>query len=555
MKRMKCLYAFCVCLSIALMSLPCWATDPLDVWHQLDSPTTNTLWSVAYGNNYLYAVGGDVGESVVVYSQDHGAHWLKYPLVLDGGMFYGVSFGFGHFVAVGLFGDIYTDWLQVGSDTSNHLFAVQSNRLFCAAGANGTVTCDGESGAYWSEADWTGTTEDLMGIACPDTGPCIAVGANGVISNSQWGLVESGTSNDLLAAAWGNDTFVAVGLFSTILKSHDGVNWDVVNPGGGLALGGVTYANGTFLAVGTVGQILTSTDGEGWAVHDMSSHYHLHSATFDSANNTWVVVGTDGAIFQSDPITSVPTDTGTDITVEFPDAGTTITFPEVTSEGNTYVNTSSDVYNAPVSNFSTCDPMTYYDIHTTATFTPPATVCIYYDYACSNPENARLLHRENGQWVDVTTSNDTDDHVVCGEVNSFSLFGVVQRPVDNPPVITDASASPAVLWPPNNKIVDVTINYTATDDWSTPTCEITSVTANEPISSSDYQIVDAHHVKLIAQRLGSGNGRNYDVTITCVDDFGQSSTQTVTVIVPHDQGRYGLLNVLSGFGNLLPPPR
>jgi VCBS repeat-containing protein len=63
------------------------------------------------------------------------------------------------------------------------------------------------------------------------------------------------------------------------------------------------------------------------------------------------------------------------------------------------------------------------------------------------------------------------------------------------------------------------------------------VTSNEPISSSDYQILDAHHVNLRAQRLGSGNDRIYTVTITCTDDVGQSTNQAVTVTVPHDQGK------------------
>jgi hypothetical protein len=53
----------------------------------------------------------------------------------------------------------------------------------------------------------------------------------------------------------------------------------------------------------------------------------------------------------------------------------------------------------------------------------------------------------------------------------------------------------------------------------------------------EWIIVDAHHVQLRAERLGSGDGRIYTITITCTNDTSKkSSTQTVTVLVPHDQG-------------------
>ena len=58
------------------------------------------------------------------------------------------------------------------------------------------------------------------------------------------------------------------------------------------------------------------------------------------------------------------------------------------------------------------------------------------------------------------------------------------------------------------------------------------VTGNEPISDSDYLIVDAHHVKLSADRLKKGDGRIYSITIVCTDDSGNSSDQIVTVNVP-----------------------
>ena len=102
-----------------------------------------------------------------------------------------------------------------------------------------------------------------------------------------------------------------------------------------------------------------------------------------------------------------------------------------------------------------------------------------------------------------------------------------------PPVISDASASPNVLWPPNQKFVDVTINYTETSNCPS-TCTL-SVTSNEP-GPKEWIIMDAHHVQLLAERQGNGSGRIYTITITCTNTGGTTS-QTVTVLVPHDQGK------------------
>jgi len=103
--------------------------------------------------------------------------------------------------------------------------------------------------------------------------------------------------------------------------------------------------------------------------------------------------------------------------------------------------------------------------------------------------------------------------------------------------IAGATASPSSLWPPNHKMVNVAIGYTATDTCGAAapvTCSL-SVTSNEG-SSADWSVVDAHDVQLRATRDGGGNGRIYTVTITCTDTAGAASNAAVTVTVPHDQG-------------------
>jgi hypothetical protein len=131
----------------------------------------------------------------------------------------------------------------------------------------------------------------------------------------------------------------------------------------------------------------------------------------------------------------------------------------------------------------------------------------------------------------VTDSNNPSSQSQC--------TGTVNVVDSTPPTIDYASASPSVLWPPNSKMVDVDINYNHTDNCSSSqniTCQL-GVTSNERISTSDYAIMNAHHVRLRAERLGGGSVRAYAITITCTDAAGKSSSQAVMVDVPHDQGK------------------
>jgi uncharacterized protein (TIGR03118 family) len=106
------------------------------------------------------------------------------------------------------------------------------------------------------------------------------------------------------------------------------------------------------------------------------------------------------------------------------------------------------------------------------------------------------------------------------------------------PVISGASASPDTLWPPNHKMVLVTLNYTLSDDCDTAPVGSISISSNEG-TSADWQVVDLHHVNLLADRAGNGDGRTYTITITYKDTLGLSSSAKVTVTVPHDQGNHG----------------
>jgi uncharacterized repeat protein (TIGR01451 family) len=139
-----------------------------------------------------------------------------------------------------------------------------------------------------------------------------------------------------------------------------------------------------------------------------------------------------------------------------------------------------------------------------------------------------------------TVSSLTDDPNLMD--NSATTTTTASNP---PPTITGATADPSVLWPPNHRMVNVTVSYDVTDNCPLPfgSCTL-SVTSNEPVlahgsghTSPDWIVVDDHHVLLRAERQGNGNGRIYTTTITCTDSGGNSSDEQVEVVVPHNRSR------------------
>ena len=109
-----------------------------------------------------------------------------------------------------------------------------------------------------------------------------------------------------------------------------------------------------------------------------------------------------------------------------------------------------------------------------------------------------------------------------------------------PPVIGAASATPALLWPPNHKMVPVEVLAAATDACEAATWKITSVGSNEPVNgrgdgntAPDWVITGDHTVNLRAERAGSGHGRAYWISIQATDTSGNVSPPTIIpVTVP-----------------------
>ncbi|MDQ3622488.1 MAG: pectinesterase family protein [Verrucomicrobiota bacterium] len=144
----------------------------------------------------------------------------------------------------------------------------------------------------------------------------------------------------------------------------------------------------------------------------------------------------------------------------------------------------------------------------------------------------------NGEPLDVSgrlpcSRQLSDEEAALWSDPAFVLGGWV--PDLTGPVFESLTASPHVLWPPNHKMRPVTLTALIADDSDpTPQTRIISVASNEPDEGEpDWEITGDLTLNLRAERAGRGSGRVYTITVESRDFFCNSSTATVTVIVPH----------------------
>ncbi len=178
----------------------------------------------------------------------------------------------------------------------------------CGDDDSPTDTVIHEPGIVWT-ARSTGTSSFMIDVTWSEThGMFVAVGNNGVIMTSSYGLVwtqqESPTDEYLLEVTATASEFIAVGDNGTVLTSPDGVTWtlvslDSVGVSAGWLYGGIASSGSVVVAVGQDGAIIHA-DGDNWQLADSSrTTQDLFGVTWSEQHSIFVAVGGLGTIMTS----------------------------------------------------------------------------------------------------------------------------------------------------------------------------------------------------------------------------------------------------------------
>ena len=232
------------------------------------------------------------------------------------------------------------------------------------------------------------------------------------------------------------------------------------------------------------------------------------------------------------------TEPGTNVVVEPVDTNpvsttTTLTFDNIEESGTTTVTSLDDPLFPPPSGFMLSSE-THFEIETTATFTDTVTLCITYADAGrdggddSIEDTYKLFHYDESQvqWVDITTSLDTVNNVICGKTTSFSPFAVFVDTEVLTPLIEGAIAGGG-----QSSEVDSFLRYTS------PGAKSTSL----PVGTTDFDIGIVYGDTI--------NAGTFQATLNGVpfDSFNPGTGETwETVSIPLEPGRNVLVLKVEG---------
>jgi hypothetical protein len=327
-------------------------TDPLTQWHNRTSPTNNHIVGIAANDTMAVAIT----DHAVLGSTD-GETWTTLDEYRDG------DTGFGHntylndivydvssqqWIAVGQDynfdnsvddweGTVYTspdgtNWTERYQAGSQLQAIASSGSVLVAVGSGGHAVRSSDGGATWSPVS-TGISTALIDISYGN-GQFIAVGndyyigdeevvvtsSDGQSWSNQTTLSGSGANNGFRRIAYLNNQFIASGYNSRLsyLTNSAGINFVTTRanrePTDALMYGASIYFAAGINQDGSSKDIdLISLDGQTWTESPLSTDLDNRSAGV-FFKNTFITVGKNGSIRQSDPITPVvaPVDTDND---------------------------------------------------------------------------------------------------------------------------------------------------------------------------------------------------------------------------------------------------
>ena len=218
--------------------------------------------------------------------------------------------------------------------------------------------------------------------------------------------------------------------------------------------------------------------------------------------------GGDIYLVKVSPLTNTPV--GSNVTVSLESA--TVTFPAVHESGTTTMTTSTENPSGPTPSDFYVIEENFYDITTTATYSGNVTVGISYDESqVSNEESLRLFHWNGSEWEDVTTSVDTVENILYGEVDSLPPFFIGE-----PAVLPIADAGGPYLAQ-----VDYSVDLDGSASYH-PDGTIVSYAWNFGDNTTGTGISVSHIYTAVSI---------YDVNLTVTDDRGAQSSDSTMVVV------------------------
>jgi hypothetical protein len=309
-----------------------WATNFVN-WVNQQSETQSIFLVLTYGQGQFVAVARKCSTndcSATILTSNDGAAWSERQTEVLNPLS-AVAYGGGQFVAVGSLGTILTSpdgviWTKRQAGTRSPFPAITyGNGTFVAIGGISRAAFDAGQGTLESFTHTTLTSTDGTTWAAHDSGPeremfCVAFGngsfmAMGVRSRTfqtlalasvdganweergSWSLLREGSPYGI---AYGNGRFVTVGEGGGIFTSTNlFAEYDSFGFGSGntSASTGVTFGNGQFVAVGDEGMIVSSADGVNWTRSSLGSTWSLNGITH--GNGQYVIVGDMGGILAS----------------------------------------------------------------------------------------------------------------------------------------------------------------------------------------------------------------------------------------------------------------
>jgi uncharacterized repeat protein (TIGR03803 family) len=169
---------------------------------------------------------------------------------------------------------------------------------------------------------------------------------------------------------------------------------------------------------------------------------------------------------------------------------------------------------------------------------------------------ARIVYAATGAQSIPTTSvsaDEVDIPITAEGITIVTFFAIdtagnretartLTVKIDRTPPVVRCSANPAVLWPPNQKLITVTVNVTVSDALSgSAGVQLMSATSSDPATAAQDIVGWAiggpsTSGQLRAARRGRNLNRIYALGYLGFDQAGNTSPCVATVLVPHDQG-------------------